>query len=108
MVGQERFDELAKGLATNQLSRGQVLKSFVAGALLATPLGALWNRAASAQEAGCVAPECTESAQQAYASCKRRCKRLNNPEKRKKCLKKCRASFAEQNLSCGCVTVDIE
>ena len=44
---QERFDELAKGLATKRLSRRQVLKSFVAGALLATPLGALWNRGPS-------------------------------------------------------------
>jgi hypothetical protein len=33
-VSQQHFDELAKGLATSRLSRGQVLKSFVAGLLL--------------------------------------------------------------------------
>jgi hypothetical protein len=43
---QERFDELAKGLATNRLSRRQVLKNFAAGMLLAGPLGALWGREA--------------------------------------------------------------
>ena len=41
-MNQKRFDELAKGLATNSLSRRQVLKSFAAGVLLAGPLGALW------------------------------------------------------------------
>ena len=41
-MNQERFDELAKGLANNSFSRRQVLKSFVAGVLLAGPLGALW------------------------------------------------------------------
>jgi hypothetical protein len=41
---QERFDELARGLATNQLSRGQVLKSFAASLFLAGPLGALGSR----------------------------------------------------------------
>ena len=47
-MNQERFDELAKGLATNQLSRRQVIKSFVAGVLLAGPLGAIWAKPASA------------------------------------------------------------
>src|SRR3712207_2115345 len=40
---QERFDELAKGLATNQLSRGLVIMGFLAGVLLAGTLGALWR-----------------------------------------------------------------
>lgn len=31
MVDQQRFDELAKGLATNRLSRRWVLKGFAAG-----------------------------------------------------------------------------
>jgi hypothetical protein len=44
VVHQERFDDLARALATNQLSRGQVLKSLVAGVFLATPLGVLWSR----------------------------------------------------------------
>jgi hypothetical protein len=52
MFDLERFDELAKGLATNRLSRGRVIKSFVAGVLLAGPLGALWNSPASAQQSG--------------------------------------------------------
>jgi hypothetical protein len=52
MFDQERFDELAKGLATNRLSRRQVLKNFAAGLLLAGPLGALWGREASAQQPG--------------------------------------------------------
>jgi len=34
-MNQERFDELARALATNRLSRPQVLKSFAAGVLLA-------------------------------------------------------------------------
>jgi hypothetical protein len=40
---QERFDELARGLATNRLSRAQVLKSFAAGLLLSF-IGALSPR----------------------------------------------------------------
>jgi hypothetical protein len=52
MFDQKRFDELAKGLATNRLSRGQVIKSFAAGMLLAGPLGALWHSPASAQQTG--------------------------------------------------------
>jgi hypothetical protein len=38
---QARFDTLARGLATNRLSRGQVLKTFATGLLLAGPLGAI-------------------------------------------------------------------
>jgi hypothetical protein len=36
VIDQERFDGLARGLATNRLSRGQVLKSFAAGLLLSS------------------------------------------------------------------------
>lgn len=101
-----RFDELAKGLATNRFSRGQVLKGFVAGALLATPLGGLLNRRASAQDADCVAPECTESAQEGYAACGRRCKRLGSSRKRKKCQKECQVSYSGQLLDCGCLEIN--
>jgi hypothetical protein len=52
-VNQERFDDLAKGLATNRLSRRQVIKGLFAGALLATPLSTLLNRAALAQTGDC-------------------------------------------------------
>ena len=34
MIAQERFDELARGLATNRLTRWQVIKGFCAGVLL--------------------------------------------------------------------------
>jgi hypothetical protein len=45
---QERFDALAIGLATNQLSRGQVLRGLVAGALIGTfPL--FWARSVGAR-----------------------------------------------------------
>jgi len=47
-MNQERFDELSKALATNRLSRVQVLKGVAASLLLVGPLGALWNRTASA------------------------------------------------------------
>jgi len=43
VLDQERFDELARGLAANHLSRGQVLKSFAAGLLLSS-IGALSPR----------------------------------------------------------------
>lgn len=105
-VIQERLDELAKGLATNQLSRGQVFKGFFAGALLATPLGALWEKRASAQEALCVSPECTDRALQAYASCKRECRNLNTRRGRRKCLRKCKKAFEGKLLNCGCLTLN--
>ena len=53
---QERFDELARGLATNQLSRRQVLKSFAAGLFLAGPLGAFGSRAVSRKPWGAWRP----------------------------------------------------
>jgi hypothetical protein len=46
---QELFDELAEGLATNGLSRRQVLKGVAGGLLLAGPLSFLVNGRASAQ-----------------------------------------------------------
>jgi hypothetical protein len=46
VVGQERFDELARGLATNRLSRGRVLRvlgsALVGGALASVP-GMAWT-----------------------------------------------------------------
>src|SRR5215217_9753816 len=51
-MNQEHFDELARALTTNRLSRWQVLKSFAAGVLLAGPLGALRHSPASAQQSG--------------------------------------------------------
>jgi hypothetical protein len=48
-VVQQQFDDLAKGLATNRLSRRQVLKSLASGLLLAGPLSFLWNGTAPAQ-----------------------------------------------------------
>jgi len=51
VIDQERFDGLARGLATNRLSRTQVLKSFAAGLLLSS-IGALspqHTRVAAAQ-----------------------------------------------------------
>ena len=56
-MNRERFDQLAKGLATNRLSRRQVLKSFAAGLLLAGPLATLWGarpvQASTAQAGTC-------------------------------------------------------
>jgi hypothetical protein len=107
-MNQERFDDLTRALATNRLSRRQVLKSFVAGALLVTPLGILWNRRASAQTAGCVDSSCVQSAQQAHATCigeskpglgKGRCKKP-----KKKC-QQCEETFGNQLLDCGCLTI---
>jgi hypothetical protein len=108
-MNQERFDELAKGLATKSFSRRQVLKSFVAGAVLATPLSALWNRQTSAQTPGCVDTSCVESAQQAHALCigeskpglgKGRCKKP-----KKKC-QQCQETLGNQMLDCGCLTIN--
>jgi hypothetical protein len=105
VLDQERFDGLARGLATNQLSRRQVLKSLAASLLLAGPLGALGSRAVSAKSVGCVAPSCVKRAKQVYASCQKRCKPKRG-NKREKCLSKCEDTFAEQNLKCGCLTED--
>jgi hypothetical protein len=108
-MNHERFDELAKGLATKSFSRRQVLKSFVVGTLLATPLSALWNRQAAAQTAGCVDTSCVESAQQAHALCigeskpglgKGRCK------KPKKQCQQCEDTFGTQLFDCGCLTIN--
>ena len=105
-MNEGRFDGLAKGLATNQLSRGQVLKSFAAGVLLAGPLGALLNKSAWGQTTGCVEPSCVDSAKQAYARCTKRCKRLSG-SKRKKCLKKCNNTYSTRLTTCGCVTLKV-
>jgi hypothetical protein len=103
---QQHFDELARRLATNRLSRLQVLKSVVAGLLLAGPLGTLWSRGATAQTAGCVESTCTESAEQAHAACRRSCKRLSSSRKRKKCLKSCNRTYSNALLDCGCLIVN--
>lgn len=50
MVDQQRFDELAKGLATNQLSRWQLLKAFWSGVLLGS-VGVVQPWSASLAEA---------------------------------------------------------
>jgi hypothetical protein len=104
---QERFDDLARSLATGRVSRRQVLKSVAAGLLVSGPLGALWSRFASAQTAGCVQDSCVDSAQQAYATCRRPCKRLSSSRKRKRCLRTCDGTYADQLMGCGCATVDL-
>jgi hypothetical protein len=58
-MNQERFDDLAAGLANNSLSRRQVLKSLATGLLLSGPLGALWAKPASAARCP-TCGECTE------------------------------------------------
>jgi hypothetical protein len=103
---QERFDELAKGLATNRLSRRQVLKSFVAGVLLATPLGALWERKALAQTVECVRSRCVARAEREYDECKKGCRNLPTRRRRRRCLTRCRTAFGTQLLDCGCVTLN--
>ena len=109
MAYQERFDELAKGLATDKFSRGQVLKGLAASLLLTGPLGAL-ARPVLGQTGGCdsaAISSCLESAKRAYASCKRRCRRLSSSKKRKKCLQGCNKTFIDQNMACsGCVSLD--
>jgi hypothetical protein len=47
---QERFDELAKGLATNRLSRGQVFKGLAASLLVGGAFSALSDKHAEAQD----------------------------------------------------------
>jgi hypothetical protein len=59
-----------------------------------------------AQTTGCVEASCTESTKQTFAACKRRCSGLSSRRKRKKCQKRCQATFASQTLDCGCLTVD--
>jgi hypothetical protein len=105
-LNQERFDELARGLATNRLSRRQVIKSFVVGVLLAGPLGAISEKPASASPK-CVKASCVSNAKQPYASCKKRCGNLSDPGRRRSCLTKCNDAFAGQLLTCGCVAYDI-
>ena len=48
VFNQERFDELAKGLATNRLSRGQVLKALVASTSIAAMVPVLRGKPALA------------------------------------------------------------
>lgn len=105
-MNQERFDELAKGLAINRLSRGQVLKGLAASLLMAGPLGTFLKKPAFAQSSNCVSVSCTDSAQQAYNSCAARCKKKRG-KKRKQCLKSCGNTYAGQQMGCGCVTVDL-
>jgi hypothetical protein len=57
---QERFDALARGLATNQLSRAQVLKSLAAGLLLSS-IGALSPRHTRVAAAQSTVPKWCES-----------------------------------------------
>lgn len=48
-MNQERFDEMVKGLATNRLSRGQVLKGLGATLFAGGPLGAWWKTRLNAE-----------------------------------------------------------
>jgi hypothetical protein len=106
-MNQERFDELAKGLATNRLSRGQVLKGLAASLLLAGPLGALFERRAWGQTVGCVTEDCVQRGQRAYDNCKKPCKRKSGKKKRQ-CLNKCKSIFASQLAGCGCLTLNTD
>src|SRR5829696_6676317 len=105
-MNQERFDELARGLATNRLSRRQVIKGFVVGALLAGPLGAISEEHASASPK-CVKASCVSNAKQPYAACKKRCGNMSDPGRRRSCLRGCEDDFAGRLLNCGCVAYDI-
>lgn len=101
---QERFDELAEGLATNRLSRWQVLKAFCASALLTGPFVSLLEAPAAAQSLQCTAASvtvCMGSAKKAYAKCKRRCSRLSGKKKRR-CLRKCNTTFTSRSKACQC------
>ena len=105
-MNEGRFDELALGLATNRLSRGQVLKSLASGLLLAGPLGALArSRPASAQTTdGCTESTiaaCVKKAKKAYARCTRRCERLRG-KKKTKCQRACSATLKSQKAACQC------
>jgi hypothetical protein len=88
-MDQERFDELAKRLATNRLSRGQVLKGFVAGVLLAGPLGAL----AKPAWAGEVVPSCRSICRKLFSS----------PIKRRKCQKACGGVTCPPEIKCSSI-----
>jgi hypothetical protein len=102
---QERFDELAKAIATNRLSRRQVLKSMVAGLLFAGPLGALLPSPALALATECTAESvasCVESARQAFSKCGRRCRRRFSGRAEKKCLRTCEASLTTSTQNCQC------
>jgi hypothetical protein len=99
---QERFDELAKGLATNRLSRRQVLKNFAAGMLLAGPLGALWGREGSAQQpAPCsVASRCPKKE---YCSADQSCICVQSAEGDIRCGKipSCAAKLCQSSADCA-------
>jgi hypothetical protein len=99
---QERFDELAKGLATNRLSRRQVLKNFAAGMLLAGPLGALWGREASAQQPGTcsVASRCPNKE---YCSADQSCICVQSAEGDIRCGKipSCAAKLCQSSADCA-------
>jgi len=88
-MDQERFDELAKGLATSRLSRGQVLKGFVAGVLLAGPLGAF----AKPAWAGEVVPSCRSICRKLFSS----------PIKRRKCQKACGGVTCPPEIKCSSI-----
>ena len=105
-MNEGRFDEMAKGLATNRFSRVQVLKSLAGAVMLAGPLGSLWNKEASAQTATpCTqasVDSCVQSAQRAFESCKRRCGRLSG-SREKKCLRRCRGTLTTKKTGCQCL-----
>jgi hypothetical protein len=104
-MNEGRFDELARGLATNRLSRGQVLKSFAAGLLLAGPLGGLLSKPAVAQTTGCASSGCVDSAKQVYEACVAGCP--TNKKKRKACVSSCDPAYANQLSACGCLTLNV-
>lgn len=106
-MNEERFDDLTRALATNRLSRRQVLKSFAAGVLLAGPLGTLVQKAGVAQTLDCVATRCVRGAKRKYAECNDRCRKVAK-RKRAECLEGCQASYSGNLANCGCVTVDTD
>jgi CXCXC repeat len=103
-MNQERFDELAKGLVANRLSRRQVLKGLVAG-LVATALGPLrpWQMpkamAATPAPAACdsaLLAQCQNEAEKDFAVATLKCATLTcskftSPAKLRNCLLKCEA-----------------
>jgi hypothetical protein len=102
VFAQERFDELAKGLATNRLSRGRVIKSFAVGLLLTGPLGALWGREASAQQPGTcsVASRCPNKE---YCSADKSCICVQSAEGDIRCgeIPSCAAKLCQSSADCA-------